>query len=77
MAQYRIYLSDQDNFVQRAVSGEFETDGAAVEHARTLVKDGGQVDVWGDEMGASPLVGSFRVSEGRLNAALVRRSRHC
>lgn len=75
MTRYRVYLSDQDDFVQQAVPIDCGNDGVAVDHARTLIDDGGRVELWNDDTVTTPLIGSFRVTSGRLSTALVRRIR--
>lgn len=75
MAHYRIYLSDADNYVQDAVGLDCASDEDAIRGAQALIKDGGQVDLWTDDLPGGPLVGSFRLHPGPMCAALVRRSR--
>lgn len=73
MTRYRVYLSDQDDFVQQAVPIDCRNDGVAVDHARTLIDEGGRVELWTDDTVTTPMIGSFRVINGRLSTALVRR----
>lgn len=75
MTRYRVYLSDQDGFVQHTVPIECGSERVAVDHARTLIDDGGRAEVWNDDTVMTPLIGSFRVVNGRLSTALVRRVR--
>lgn len=74
MAQYRIYLSDEANFVQKAVGCDYPTDDDAVAYARTLIKAGGRVEIWTEDTLITPLLGSISHKPGPLSAALLRRS---
>ena len=74
MARYRVCLSDAADFVQETVSIDCQSDDEAVDYARTLIKAGGQVDVWNSDLTVGPLIGSFALNPGILGSALVRRS---
>ena len=56
MAYYRIYLSDAAEFIQQSLTIESVDDERAIEHARTLIKSGGQVDLWGSPGMTWPLI---------------------
>ena len=75
MARYRVYLMDEADFVQRTAAIECGSDADAVDHARTLIRDGGQVRFWTDNAAATALIGWFRPHPEPFSAALVRRSR--
>ena len=75
MARRRVLLSDAADFVQESVSVGCRSDDEAVAHARTLIENGGRVEVWNSGTTAGPLVGSFTVNPGILGSALVKRPR--
>ena len=75
MGRYRVYLSDAAEFIQQSLVIENSSDEEAIEHARTLIKDGGRVDLWGSPDMIGPLIGSLQVNPGPLSFALVRRIR--
>ena len=75
MARYRVYLSDDAEFVQKTVVVECSNDNEAIDHARTLIKAEGQVELWGSETTTGPLVGSLQLHPGVLSSAWVRRIR--
>ena len=74
MALYRVYLSDAANLVQQIVRIDCGSDGEAVDHARTLIKAGGEVEVWDGDTTAGPLIGSLASTQGAMSSALVKRS---
>ncbi len=75
MARYRLYLSDAADYVQESVSIDCQSDDEAIDVAKTLIKAGGQVEVWNSDMTAGPLVGSLMLNPGILSSALVKRCR--
>ncbi len=75
MARYRVYLMDEAEFVQKTVAVECDCDADAVAHARTLIRQGGRVDLWTDEVPDTALIGWFRSEPEPFSGALVRRSR--
>ncbi len=75
MARYRVYLMDEAEFVQKTAAVECESDAEAIAYARTLIRQGGAVDLWTDDVTVTALIGWFRPHSGPLNGALVRRAR--
>ena len=75
MALYRVYLMDDAEFVQQTAAVECVSDADAVEHARTLIRHGGPVQLWTDDAQPGALIGWFQSQPGPFSAALVRRSR--
>ncbi len=76
MALYRVYLSDAADLVQRTVSIDCGSDDEAVDHARTLIKAGGEVEVWNRDTTTGPLIGLLASTPGAMSSALVKRSAH-
>ncbi len=74
MAFYRVYLSDAADLVQQTVSIDCGSDGEAVDHARTLIKAGGEVEVWNGDTTDGPLICSLASMQGAMSSALVKRS---
>ncbi len=75
MARYRVYLVDEAEFVQRTAAVECESDAEAMAYARTLIRQGGSVDLWTDDAAVTALIGWFRPRSGPLSGAVVRRAR--
>ena len=75
MARYRVYLVDEAEFVQSTAAVECESDAEAMAYARTLIRPGGSVDLWTDDLAVTALIGWFRPRSGLLSSALVRRAR--
>ena len=75
MARYRVYLMDEAEFVQKTAAVECGSDAEAMAYARTLIRQGGPVDLWTDDVAVTALIGWFRPGQGLLSGALVRRAR--
>ena len=75
MARYRVYLTDEAEFVQKTAAVECDSDAEAMAYARTLIRAGGSVDLWTDDAAVTALIGWFRPRPGLLSGALVRRVR--
>ncbi len=74
MARYRLYLSDADDFVQETLFVDCSSDDVALDFARKLIKDNGQVKLWDDsQTSTGPWVGCLRLHPGPLSSAWVRR----
>ena len=73
MGLYRLYLSDAGNFLQRTVVVECSSDMEAVDHARTLIKVGGRIDLWSSDGVTGPWIGSPRSRVETLSFAYVKR----
>ena len=74
MAHYRVYLADNANSVQKAVSIDCETDDEAVRCARTLIKPGGRAILWDGDTSNRLSIGSLSSNPGLPDTADVRRS---
>ena len=78
MALYRVYLSNAADLVQRTISIDCGSDDEAVDHARTLIRTGGEVEVWNGDTTNGPLIGLLASTQGAMSSALVKRSaRQC
>ncbi len=75
MARYRVYLMDEAQFVQGTAVVECAGDADAVDHARTMIRPGGRVDLWTDDVLPSGLIGWFHSDSDPFSFALVRRIR--
>ncbi|MGI4793250.1 MAG: hypothetical protein ACRYG8_04025, partial [Janthinobacterium lividum] len=75
MARYRVYLMDEAEFVQKTAAVECGSDAEAMAYARTLIRQGGPVDLWTDDVVVTAMIGWFRPRSGPLSGALVRRAR--
>ena len=75
MARYRVYLMDEAEFVQKTAAAECASDAEAVDYARTLIRHGGRVDLWTDDVPPTALIGWFRPDAEPFSGALVRRTR--
>ncbi len=75
MPRYRIYLMDEAEFVQKTATVECRCDTDAMDHARTLIRREGRVDLWIDDLPTSAMIGWIRPGSEPFDSALVHRSR--
>ncbi len=75
MPRYRIYLMDEAEFVQKTAAVECHCDADAMDHARTLIRRDGRVELWTDDLPANAMIGRIRPGSEPFHSALVHRSR--
>ena len=75
MPRYRIYLMDEADFVQKTATVECHCDADAMNHARTLIRRDGRVELWIDALPINAMIGWIRPGSAAFDSALVHRSR--